>query len=282
MLSHIRETRLPSRPPPPGSCDCHFHVFGDTVKYPPKLQRTYEPPAANFADLRRMHDTLGISRGVIVQPAVYGTDNRLLSDSLVGQANYRGVAAIDDSVSDDELARLNRAGVRGIRFQLSGATDMAMVNRCIERIRPLGWQVKLGGSAEDLLRHAQSLRALDIPVVIDHLGTPDFALGLDQLGFRFVLEMLTRDNWWILLSNGDRRSLTGPPWSDVAPYVRAALAVAPSRALWASDWPHLLYAKPEVPNDGDLLELLYRLVPDQGLLEKILVENPAKLYGFGN
>ena len=229
-----------------------------------------------------MHGTLGIARGVMVQPAVYGTDNRLLADCIAGNDNYRGIAAIDDSVSDAELARLDKAGVRGIRFQLNGAIERGFFERCVARIAALGWHIKLGGSGEDLLQRAAWLDALEVPVVIDHLGAPDIARGIDQPGFRYVLELLARENWWILLSNGDRRSVTGSPWHDAAPYVQAAVSIAPSRALWASDWPHLLYGNTFMPNDADLLEFLYRAVPDEDLLKKVLVENPAKLHGFGD
>src|SRR5437868_8246453 len=123
MLPHVRETRKPSVAPPEGSCDCHFHVFGSASKYPPVAKRTYEPPDATFEQLEHMHRALGVGRGVIVQPAVYGVDNRLLRDTLRGRGNYRGVAAIDDSVSDADLRSLHEAGVRGARFNLSGVAN---------------------------------------------------------------------------------------------------------------------------------------------------------------
>jgi 2-pyrone-4,6-dicarboxylate lactonase len=281
MLPYIRDTRAPRVLPPPHSCDCHFHVFGDPSNYPPAEKRTYDPPDATVEQLLKMHAALGIGRGVMVQPAVYGTDNRLLADALADRPNYRGVAAVDDSVSDTELDRLDDAGVRGARFNLGGTPDTAAFSRSIARIRELGWHAKIGGSGDDFVKHAAWLRSLDGPFVLDHLAGAEGARGLEQPVVALALELL-REGWWILLSNGDRRSSGTAPWDDMVPIAQAYAAAAPDRILWASDWPHLLYAKPEVPNDADLVELLYRYLPDKAALKKILVDNPARLYGFGS
>lgn len=227
-----------------------------------------------------MHATLGIHRAVIVQPTVYGTDNRLMCEIVEGNPHYRGIAVIDDSVSDEALRRLNQAGVRGARFQLAGAPDLEMYERCIERIAPLGWHVKFGANGADLARHRVWLERIEVPMVIDHLGAPEVTQGIEGAEFQGMLKLLERGNCWILLSNGDRRSAGSAPWADAAPFVTAVVRAAPERALWASDWPHLLYAKSPVPNDGDLLDFLAQCVADDATLKKILVDNPARLYGF--
>jgi 2-pyrone-4,6-dicarboxylate lactonase len=265
---------------PEGSCDCHAHVFGDVQRYPPVARRLYDPPNATVEDLLRIHAALGIGRGVIVQPTVYGTDNRLLVDTLRGHSNFRGVAAINDALSEDELLQLHAAGVRGVRFSLAGTPDLDMYDRCIRRIAPLGWHVKWAGSGADLVRHAAWLDGLQVPMVIDHLGAPDASKGVGQPDFQCVLTLLARANCWILLANADRRSAVGFPWADMAPFVSAAVKVAPDRAIWASDWPHLLYARPDLPDEGDLLEFLHRAVGNDATVRKILVDNPARLYGF--
>ena len=279
-----RETRTPSAPPPPKSCDCHVHIFGDPARYPTVQSRTYDPPPATVEDVGEMHRALGIERGVIVQATVYGTDHRLLLDGLNGRENFRGVAIVDDSVSDKELNRLHEAGVRGARFNLAGflgiAPTRAVFERSIARIEELGWHAKIHGSGDELVDRADWLRALRLPAVIDHLAGPDLRRGLDQPGCRLALDLLKQDNWWIMLSNGDRRSAGGHPWDDVIAFAQAYVAAAPDRTLWATDWPHVHYAKKSVPNDAELLELLYRYVPDPASRYKVLVDNPARLYGF--
>lgn len=279
-----RNTRTPSPLPPPKSCDCAVHIFGDPAKYPPAQSRAYDPLPATVEDLCEMHRALGIERGVIVQATIYGTDHRLLVDGLKGRENFRGVAIVDDSVSDKELIRLHEAGVRGARFNLAGffgiAPTKAVFERSIARIEELGWHAKIHGGGDELVEHADWLRPLRLPAVIDHLAGPDFRRELDQPGCRLALELLKRDNWWIVLSNGDRRSAGGHPWDDMIPFAQAYVAAAPDRTLWATDWPHATYQKKSVPNDADLLELLYRYVPDSALRSKVLVDNPARLYGF--
>ena len=215
------------------------------------------------------------SRTILVQPTIYGTDHRLLLDSLRGNENNRGVAVINDGVSDQEILDLHNAGIRGARFGLGNfiqtAPSRAAFEHAIDRIQALGWHAKIAAGWDDLLERESWLRSLDLPVVLDHFAGTDPVRGMDHAGFRLVLELLRGDNWWIMLSNGDRRSAGGPPWDDMIPFARAYVEAAPNRTIWASDWPHLRYAKPALPDDADLLRFLYRAVPDEDLVERARV-----------
>ncbi len=281
--SFERQTREPNPLPPPGSCDCAIHVFADPTRYPPSAKRSYETPAATLEDEQRVHRTMGIDRAVIVQATIYGTDHRLLIDTLTGRANYRGVAIIDDTVSDRELARLNDAGVRAARFNfakfLGIVPDTKDFQRSVGRIKELGWHIKIFGEFEEFVEHVSFLSASGMAVVIDHMARVHFDRGLDQPNFKFVLDLLRNENWWMLISNGERHSTREYPWDDTVPFARALIEAAPDRALWGTDWPHVRYMK-QMPNDADLLELFYRYVPDLALRKQVLVDNPARLYGF--
>lgn len=269
---------------PAGSCDCQAHVFGASDRYPPIAKRAYDPPAAPFAELRAMHSSLGIERGVIVQATIYGTDHRLLLDTLKGRSNYRGVAVINDSVADDDLAALHRAGVRAARFGLGGSIVSSLTReefeRSIARIGALGWHAKIAASQDDLLKHESWIRDIRIPAVLDHFAGTDPSRNLDHPSCRLVLDLLAKPNWWIMLPNADRRSKQDTDWDDMVPFAQAFIAAAPGRTLWGTDWPHVLYAKPTVPPDRQLLAFLRRLAPDETTLRNILVDNPARLYGF--
>ena len=285
MTPAFVESRMPKARAPAGGCDCHFHVFGDPALYPPR-GRGAGPLAASFADAGRMHRTLGIARGVIVQPMVYGSDHRLLLECLHADPRYRGVAVIDDSVTDRELARMHEAGVRGVRLNLSRAypassrvpSDREGFERTVARIAKLGWHVKILAMMDDLVTYESWLRPLRLTVVVDHLAAPDAKRGFDQPGFDLLMALLRQDNWWMLLANGDRRSAAGFPWDDIVPFVQAYVAAAPERTVWATNWPPALGGKPELPNPADLLEFLYRCVPDRAQQQRILADNPARLY----
>ena len=283
FLSHDRNTRAPRERAPAGACDCHFHVFGDPARYKTVATASYSVPAATIDDLERMHGMLGIERGIICQPTIYGTDHSLMIDLLKARKNYRGTAVIDDSVSDKEIERLHEAGVRAARFNfarfLNTVPDTDEFKRAIARVAPLGWHIKIHGDYEEIVEHVPYLRSLDMPIVIDHLGRIDVTKGLDQAGFKLSLELLREPNWWMLLSNHNRFSKLAYPWSDTLAYARAFVEAAPDRVIWSTDWPHVRYVK-NMPNDADLLDLLFSYVPEVELRKKILVDNPARLYGF--
>jgi 2-pyrone-4,6-dicarboxylate lactonase len=277
-------TRRPVPPVFPLSCDAQVHVFSpDLERYPPAGKRVYDPPLGSMDDAMRMHAGLGIERGVVVQATIYGTDNRLMADSIGGRENYRGVAIVDDSVSDEELLRLDALGVCGARFNF--ATFLGLVptadefRRSIRRITELGWHARLHTSGDELLGVEGLLREVTCPIVIDHMAHLEFSRGVNQPAMLLALDLLKGDNWWVMLSSGDRGSSQEREWTDAVPFGRSFLEAAPDRAIWCTDWPHVRYRKPMV-NDGDLVELLCRFVPERALQKKVLVDNPARLMGF--
>lgn len=281
---HRRDTRTPAQKPPAGACDCHVHVFDKSQAHRLRAGRAYDPPDATFADLVHMQRALGVDRAVLVQATGYGTDHEVMLDALAaGGANYRGVAIINDTVSDRELERLHKAGVRAARFNFASFLKIAPTPeefaRNVARVRELGWHIKIFVVADDLAEQAAAFEKIDIPIVFDHMGFPEIERGIGQPGFQKLLEVMRNGNRWVLVSNGDRRSATGYPWNDVVPFAQALIEAAPDRVLWCTDWPHLTYEH-EMPNDADLLEFFYRCCPDKDLQRRILVDNPARLYGF--
>jgi predicted TIM-barrel fold metal-dependent hydrolase len=266
------------------SCDSQAHYFTTSPHYPVVPKAAYQAPDASIDDLLKMHRTLGIDRGVLVHPIPYGTDNSLLIQVLKQAGpNYRGIAVINDSVSDKELQRMHDVGVRGIRFsflQILGIRpDLDLFYRTLERIAPMGWCVKVHFGADEIFELEPIFRRVRIPAVIDHIGQTNVGRGLEQPAFRLLLDLMQQPNWWLMLSNGDRNSATGYPWDDTIPFAQALQDIAPDRLVWGTDWPHVRYFQ-KMPNDADLLELAYRYMPDPTAQQRILVDNPARLFGF--
>jgi 2-pyrone-4,6-dicarboxylate lactonase len=278
------DTRRPEILPPPGSCDCQVHVFGDYARYPLRQGSAYQPPAdATIEAAVRMHRTLGLSRGVIVQASSYGPDHRILFDALSGRPNYRGIAIVDDSVSDRELTKLHDAGVRGARFNfwkaLNATPSPGSFERSAARIGALGWHAKVHCTIEELADLLPLLSKVKLPLALDHMAHIDPKRGIAQPGSQTLRKFLDGDNRWVMVSCGDRSSAMERRWDDVVPFVRLCIDAAPDRTIWCTDWPHVQYRKP-MPNDAELLELLYRCVPEDTERRKILVDNPARLFGF--
>jgi predicted TIM-barrel fold metal-dependent hydrolase len=283
--SYDKNTRAPSRPPPPNSCDSQVHFYGDPAIWPPARESIYDPPDATMVEIRKLHGALGMDRGVLVQPTIYGCDNRLLVETLRDAGpQYRGIAVIDDTVSDKDLEDLNAAGVRGARFNFGNIfgtrPDPDEFRRSLKRIEPFGWHAKVHFFGDELLELVDLFREIKITVVVDHMGHMEASGGVEQEAFQVLLGLMRgRENWWVMISNGDRSSEQGHPWDDTVPFARALIEAAPDRTIWATDWPHVVYKK-KMPNDGELVDLLYRYEPDEASLRKILVENPARLFGF--
>ena len=290
FLEWDRNTRLPSPPPPPLSCDCQFHIYEDASKYPTKPGALYEPPNATFADMRGVLRKLGFARGVIVHPMPYDTDHRLLIDTLSAlddRDNIRAIAIIKDNVSDSELAKLDKLGVRGARFNLgkyyNELRSPDAILRSMERARELGWHARLHVAGPDILEHAEIFdKVKGLTFVVDHMAHADFAAGLKTPTMRWLLDRLRNHGWWLMLSNGSRLSRMTDHFDDAVPFGRAFVEAAPDRMIWGSDWPHVRWRKPRMPNDAELVELLYRYVDhDRDLIERVLVRNPTRLHGFG-
>lgn len=281
---------------PKGSCDAHLHVFGDARQYPVANPNALYPPPQDctYEAMAALHNAMGIDHAVFVQPTVYGTDHRLMHDVLKSAppGKYRGVAIVDDSVTDAELARLHSVGVRGARFNFGGnfklAPSMDSFRRSMARVHELGWFIKVFGFGDDFLAVEGELRKVTMPAIIDHVGGPDVIKGTSAPVIGMLLDLLKNENWWVLLSNGDLRSKAGAPWDDVVPFGQAFYEAAPDRCMWGTDWPHVhRFIRPhEAETDyGPAHELkrvtlLERYLPDQAARNRVLVDNPARFFGF--
>ena len=284
-----RNPRMPVPPPPRRSCDCQFHIYEDPAKFPPRPNPPYPAiESATFTEAQRMHKAIGFDRGVIVHSAIYGSDHRLLLhalESLNDRDRYRGIGIVDNRVSDQELERMHAAGVRAARFNFVRFLTLdqreAEVRRSMARVRELGWHARLHVNGDDLLNNSDLLRSIkDVPMVIEHFGHVGFEGGMDRPVIRWVLDMLKQENWWMMVSNGNRDSKMDVGWDDALAYGKAFIEAAPDRTIWGTDWPHPQWTK-RMMNDGEEVELLYRYVDaDTTLLRKILVSNPTRLYGF--
>ncbi len=280
--------RKPKRMPPPLSCDCQFHILGDVEKYPPRPNAAYVMPTAVWPAAQHMHKTLGIERGVIVQPTTYGLNHSVTLDALkMAGPNYKGCAigmVLLQKGNERLVQQLADGGIGGVRFnfmkRLNMMPDPADFNRAIDQLRELGWYAKMQPDMNGIVDSVGLYENIeDVPIVIDHMARADVSLGIKDPSVQKVLEMLKKGNFWIMLSNGYRISKTEHPWSDVRALARIYIEAAPDRVIWSSDWPHPLAKKPS-PNDTDLLELLYSYTDSEEELQKILVDNPAKLFGF--
>lgn len=271
----------PKYAPPPDACDAHCHIFGPAARYPYAPERRYTPPDSPKEKLRALHGHLGISRAVLVQASCHGADNRAMLDAIAGSKGaWRGVAMVGDDVTERELEALHAGGVRGVRFNfvrhLGGAPDPRVFQRTLAMIAPLGWHLVLHFDAEDIESHSDLFRGLRVPFIIDHMGRVEAGHGLEQKPFRMLLELMRNPLAWVKVSGPERISTTGKPFEDAMPFVAALAEAAPERVLWGTDFPH-----PNVktmPNDGELVDLFAKAVPDEGLRRRILVENPSRLY----
>jgi predicted TIM-barrel fold metal-dependent hydrolase len=233
-----------------------------------------------------MLDTIGLSRTVVVQPSVYGTENAVTLDAVeeIGLGRARAIVVVDETSAPAELAAMAALGARGVRFNaVSGnGAPLEQLERLAERIAPLGeWHVQLYAPADAMPELEPVLRRLPVPVVVDHMGGAKAAEGgVGHPGFRSLLRLLEGGRAWVKLC-GYRASAAGPPYADVAPMARALLSAAPDRCVWGTDWPHPSLRDPaEVPDDGELLDALGEWAPDEAVRRAVLVDNPARLYGF--
>ncbi|MFN6954563.1 MAG: amidohydrolase family protein [Acetobacteraceae bacterium] len=275
-------TRTPRWRPPPGACDAHCHVFGPADRFPYAPDRAYTPPDAPFEGLRALHRILGVERAVIVHASCHGTDMAVTLDAIArSNGAYRGVAVVKGDITDGELESLHAGGIRGVRFNfvkhLGGTPDLEVFDRVVARVERLGWHVVLHLDAGDILEHAARIAALRIPFVIDHMGRVRAKDGLEQPPFQRLLELMKNPLAWVKICGAERVSSTGAPFRDAVPFAQALLAAAPDRVLWGTDWPHPNIAG-DMPNDGDLVDLLAEITDDDVLRRKVLVDNPTRLY----
>ncbi|PZW41898.1 putative TIM-barrel fold metal-dependent hydrolase [Humitalea rosea] len=281
-----RAPRSPALAVPPLACDSHLHVFGPAPRYPYQATRGYTPPDSPVPEMQALHRALGIGRAVLVQASVHGTDNSAILDAVAADpTRYRAIASVGEDVTDAELERLHAGGVRGFRVNLVDKGGMpfrslSALSEVAERVRPFGWHAELLVHVHESDEFRQIVRRLPIPVCVGHLGYTKAGIALENAGYREFLALLRDGRCWVKLTGPYRISAADrAPYADVVPLARAVVATAPDRVVWGSDWPHVML-KGVMPNDGDLLDLLGDWVPDAALRHRILVDNPATLYGF--
>ncbi|MCW2307510.1 amidohydrolase family protein [Rhodobium gokarnense] len=277
----------PSKPaftPPVGAVDAHCHVFGPADKFPFAPERKYTPCDASKEQLFALRDHLGFSRNVIVQATCHGKDNRALVDALKTAGDLaRGVASVGPDVSDADLEEMNAAGVRGVRFnfvkRLVDATPKEVFLGIASRVAELGWHVVVYFEAEDLEELIPFLKEIPTTIVVDHMGRPDVAKGVDHPDFqRFVDLMADEEKVWTKVSCPERLSVEGPPdYSDVVPFSRLLVGRFTDRVLWGTDWPHP-NMKSHMPDDGKLVDVIPKIAPEKDQQQALLVDNPLRLY----
>lgn len=249
-------TCIPSLAPPKGACDAHCHVFGPQQVFPYHPNATYHPPDGPEEALAAPHQTLGIARAVIVQASCHDPDNRAMRDALpTSPQTYRGVCNANDSFPDEDFADLDSGGVRGVRFNflthLGGTPDLEMIERVLQRIKPLGWHLVIHVNAEDIIIFQDFFLKFDMDIIVDNIRRVPTNARVHQPAFQILRQFIERDNWWVKICGSERISAAGPPFYDAVPYAQELVEIAPDRILWGT-----------------------------ALQKKILVDNPARLYGF--
>ena len=283
---------------PAGACDCHTHIHADPDKIPFFAGRVYTPEAASPQEMSELHKALGIERVVIVTPSVYGTDN---SATLFGMRargpTARGVAVIDDKTPESDLDAMQKDGFRGIRLNLAtgGINDPSVAKQrfqaAVDRMKARGWHVQLYTTLPLIVAIKEMVLASPVPAVFDHFGGADAAQGVEQPGFSDLVELVKSGKAYVKISGAYRASKLAPDYPDVVPLAKMLIAANPDRIVWGTDWPHPNSVTPPgqkitdvTPlfqiDDGRVMNQLAVWAPDAATRKKILVDNPARLYGF--
>ena len=282
VLTYLREPSAPRLHLPPGACDAHVHVFGPAAVFPFSPASAITPADVPKETLFALHRRLGISRCVIVQSVVHGFDNSAAEDAIrAGGGHYLGVALAPHDVGDAELARLQAAGFRGVRFNFmkhlgQGATVQQVVD-LTRRLAPLGLHLQVHCESSLIHELAPVLRESAVPVVIDHMARVDASLGENHADFRVLRALMDDPRFHVKLSGVDRVCRT-PPYAQGVALARLLLAEFPDRCFWGSDWPHPNHT--HVPDDGALVDLLAEIAPSEAALRALLVDNPQRVYRF--
>lgn len=271
---------IPSLVVPAGACDCHMHIY--EARFPLAPTATFKPPEAPVSAYRQVQRDLGLTRAVVVQPSGYGFDNRCTVEAVVQMgSNARGVAVVPADVTDAELERLTRAGMRGVRFHMlaGGVLPWDALEGVAARVTPFGWHAQLQLDGRELPLHEARLRRLPCPVVIDHVGKFLEPVAPEHPAFGALLRLLDSGNCWVKLSEPYSTSkVGGPHYEDVGVLARALVKANPERCVWASNWPHPNWNP--APSTAALLDLLLEWADGESTRNRILVDNPAALYGF--
>jgi len=272
-----------------GACDCHSHVYGPLSAYPLSTQRTFDPPVAPIEELESVWISLGIDRAVLVQGAAYGDDHSALLAALQRSPEARrGVALIHHTIGDGALAELSRNGIRAARVTWvqhlltdgirPHADRMDDILALYERIAPLGWHIEIHIDPLDLVALKREVLPAGMVIVIDHMARIDLSAPESDAELALLGEVLENPVFWVKMSGGDRLTRRCDDLRQALGAMRNIVRVAPDRCVWGLDWPHVNLARKQ--DDVALAELLFEAVCDEATLRKVLVENPARLYGF--
>ena len=286
-----RDVSRPQLPPPSDACDTHAHVFGPADRFRYADDRSYTPPDAPLDKYLGMLDAIGFARGVLVQGSAHGRDNSAMLDALRQQPDrLRGVAVADVDIPRDALREWSRLGVRGLRFNhffrdgqlhYRGGVPLSAAETLAPVMAELGWHLQLWIDVKDLPETIPVLKSLGLPLVIDHMGRTDARAGTQTNGFQSLLRAVGEGWCWAKLSGAHRISRNAPDYSDPRLFHEALVRANPERLVWGGDWPHPR-VEGEMPDAGHLFELFQMWTPDTATQHRILVSNPAKLYGFPN
>lgn len=284
VVPHTMGTQRPVLIVPENACDSHLHIYDDRFAQVVDAASTVEN--ATVKEYRLLQQRLGTRRAIIVTPRSYGTDNRVTTDAIaqLGIENARGVAVLRSDATDETMNELDRAGVRGLRFSLytpkNAAASFEMVEPLAKRINRLGWHLQLHWTADQFVEHADMLERLPCPLVLDHMGRLPQPIGINHPAVALIERLLEQGKTWIKLSGAYLDSQVGVSlnFSDVDAVARHWIAKAPDRLVWGSDWPHP--TETHKPDDAKMLDRLSHWTSDREVIEKILVHNPARLYGF--
>lgn len=274
-------TEAPKTRAPAGATDCHFHIYDN--RFPP-APGGLPAPNALPDDYRALQARIGTTRGVVIQPSLFGVDNR---PTLGGMAalgkNFRAVAVVNTSVTDSDLKKMHELGVRGIRFNLvqAGATSLEMVEPLSQRVDAMGWHCQIHMNADKIVAAADTFLRIRGKLVFDHLGHCAQTQGVEGDTFKLMRRLLDKGNTWVKLSGLYMDTKVGPPtYADTVAIAQAFAKAAPTRVIWGSDWPHPTMSADAKPDDALLFDLLATCVPDEAARKRVLVDNPAELYDF--
>ena len=268
---------------PAGACDCHHHIY-DAMRFPPATPAGPIVPDARLEEFRLLQQRIGTSRNIVVTPSAYVVDNRVTLDAIATLgANARGVAVVHPTVTDGELKVLADRGIRGIRFSITdpatAATSIDMIEPLSKRVTALGWHVQINMGPDQIVAAESLWNRLPSTIVFDHMGHVPQPAGLSHPVYTVIRKLVDKGRTWVKLSVTYDNTKDGPPgYADITKVAQAYVKAAPERLVWGSNWPHP--NEPKKPNDAMLFDLMSRWAPDAPTRNRILVQNPAELYGF--